>query len=92
MYVDIFSLVHYISQLTINLDHKGWRYCGIIICVWNGLGFFFTLFFYFPPARVNTLGKTKRQVLAEIDYIGGLLSISGLVLFMAGMQWGGYQV
>ncbi|KAI9874734.1 MAG: hypothetical protein M1823_007621, partial [Watsoniomyces obsoletus] len=71
--------------------HKGWRYCGIIICVWNGLGFFLTLFFYFPPPRVNTLGKTKMQVLKEIDYVGGFLSISGFVLFMAGLQWGGYQ-
>lgn len=32
------------------------------------------------------------QVLKEIDYIGGLLSISGMILFLAGLQWGGYQV
>lgn len=32
------------------------------------------------------------EVLKQIDYVGGLLSISGMVLFMAGMQWGGYQV
>lgn len=73
-------------------DHKGWRYCGIIICVWNGLGFILTALFYFPPPRVNTLGKSRAQVLREIDYVGGLLMICGLVLFMAGMQWGGYQV
>jgi predicted MFS family arabinose efflux permease len=66
--------------------YKGWRYCGIIICVWNGLGFLLTLFFYFPPPRVNSLGKTKQQILKEIDFIGGFLMISGLVLFMAGMQ------
>ena len=86
------SSINGISHLTCHQDYKGWRYCGIIICIWNGLGFFLTLFFYFPPARVNTLGKSKAQVLKEIDYIGGLLSIGGLVLFMAGMQWGGYQV
>ena len=80
------------SPLTCRQDYKGWRYCGIIICIWNGLGFFMTLFFYFPPPRVNTLGKSKAQVLKEIDYVGGLLSIGGLVTFMAGMQWGGYQV
>lgn len=51
-----------------------------------------TLFFYFPPPRVNTLGKTKMQVLKEIDYIGGILSIGGMILFLAGLQWGGYQV
>ena len=80
------------SGLIFSQDYKGWRYCGIIICIWNGLGFFMTLFFYFPPPRVNTLGKSKAQVLKEIDYVGGVLSIGGLVTFMAGMQWGGYQV
>lgn len=69
----------------------GWRYIGFIVCIWNGIGFFMTLFFYFPPPRVNTLGKTKMQVLKEIDYIGGILSIGGMIMFLAGLQWGGYQ-
>ena len=51
-----------------------------------------TLFFYFPPPRVNSLGLTNGQILAQIDFFGGFLSIGGMVLFMAGMQWGGYQV
>jgi hypothetical protein len=38
------------------------------------------------------MGKSKKELLREIDYLGGFLSISGMVLFMAGMQWGGYQV
>lgn len=29
--------------------------------------------------------------LAHQDYLGGFLSISGMILFMMGMQWGGYQ-
>ncbi|KIW93966.1 uncharacterized protein Z519_05281 [Cladophialophora bantiana CBS 173.52] len=72
-------------------SHAGWRYCGIIICVWNGLGLIITALFYFPPPRVNSKGKSKQEILHQIDFIGGLLSISGMVLFMAGMQWGGYQ-
>ncbi|RMZ76792.1 hypothetical protein DV737_g4655, partial [Chaetothyriales sp. CBS 132003] len=72
-------------------SHATWRYCGLIICVWNGLALIITSVFYFPPPRPNSMGKTKKQVLAEIDYVGGLLSVSGLVLFLAGMQWGGYQ-
>jgi hypothetical protein len=35
---------------------------------------------------------SRKDVIAQIDFIGGLLSISGMILFMAGMQWGGYQV
>jgi MFS family permease len=63
-------------------DHTNWRYVGIIVCVWNGIGFFLTLFFYFPPPRINSMGKSRAEILREIDYIGGFLSISGMVLFM----------
>tara|TARA_R110002060_G_scaffold15999_5_gene22257 strand:+ start:750 stop:1172 length:423 start_codon:yes stop_codon:yes gene_type:complete len=70
----------------------GWRYCGLLCGVWVAIGFFMTLFFYFPPPRVNSKGLTKREIISQIDFVGGLLSISGMILFMAGMQWGGYQV
>ena len=71
--------------------YSSWRYIGIIICIWNGIGTITTAVFYFPPPRPNTRGKTTKQVISEIDFVGGLLSISGMVLFLAGMQWGGYQ-
>ena len=32
------------------------------------------------------------QVVKQIDFVGGFLSVSGMLLFMAGLQWGGYQV
>ncbi|GAB1740812.1 hypothetical protein NU219Hw_g5895t1 [Hortaea werneckii] len=41
--------------------------------------------------RVNSEGLSRREVLGQIDYVGGILSIGGMLLFMAGMQWGGYQ-
>lgn len=47
--------------------------------------------FYWPPPRVNSEGLTKRQILARIDYLGGVLSIGGFALFLLGIQWGGYQ-
>jgi hypothetical protein len=31
------------------------------------------------------------EVLKRIDFIGGILSIGGMIMFLAGMQWGGYQ-
>ena len=73
-------------------SHAGWRYCGALCGGWAAVGFLMTLFFYFPPPRPNSRGLTKRQILGEIDFVGGLLSISGMILFMAGLQWGGYQV
>ena len=69
----------------------GWRYVGLLCGIWAGIGFFMTLIFYFPPPRVNTLGLSKKEVLARIDYVGGFFSVVGLILFMAAMQWGGYM-
>lgn len=63
----------------------------MICAIWSALGFILTACFYFPPPRVNSQGLSRTEVLKQIDYIGGFLSISGMILFMMGMQWGGYQ-
>lgn len=70
----------------------GWRYCGLLCGVWAAVGLLMTLFFYFPPPRVNSSGLSRREILAQIDFVGGGLSVVGLLLFTCGMQWGGYQV
>lgn len=72
--------------------HYGsWRYIGLWCAIWAAIGLLLTIVFYHPPPRSNTSGLSKREVLKRIDYIGGFLSISGLLLFMAGLQWGGYN-
>ncbi|TAQ90728.1 hypothetical protein B7494_g947 [Chlorociboria aeruginascens] len=71
--------------------HAGWRYCGLLCGVWAAVGFILTLLFYSPPPRVNSIGFSRRKIIGQIDFVGGFLSISGMILFMAGMQWGGYQ-
>lgn len=59
--------------------------------MWAFIGLVLTVVFYQPPPRSNTTGLSKREVLKRIDFVGGFLSISGLLLFMAGLQWGGYN-
>lgn len=71
--------------------YASWRWIGLICALWALVGFCFVLFFYFPPARVNSQGMSRKEVLRQIDYVGGVLSIGGMLLFMMGMQWGGYQ-
>ncbi|XHF96548.1 hypothetical protein AWENTII_000177 [Aspergillus wentii] len=71
--------------------HRSWRYVGALCGAWNGFGLLITLLFYFPPPRVNSSGLSKAEIIKRVDYIGGFLSISGMIVFMAGMQWGGYQ-
>ncbi|PLB49212.1 putative MFS drug efflux pump [Aspergillus steynii IBT 23096] len=72
-------------------SHSGWRYVGAFCGAWSGFGLLITTLFYFPPPRVNSEGLARRDILSRVDYVGGFLSIVGLILFMAGMQWGGYQ-
>jgi hypothetical protein len=72
--------------------HSTWRYIGLFCGLWAAVGTILVIFFYFPPPRVNSIGYSRQRILAEIDWIGGLLSIAGSILFMAGLQWGGYMV
>lgn len=72
--------------------YSNWRYVGAFCGAWNGFGLLVTLFFYFPPPRVNSLGLTRKEIIGRIDFVGGFLSIAGLIVFLAGLQWGGYQV
>src|ERR1700753_4376479 len=73
-------------------SHSSWRYIGLLCGVWIFIGLVLTVFFYFPPPRVNSAGLTNKEIISQIDFVGGFLSIAGMILFMAGMQWGGYQV
>ncbi|KAJ0424303.1 fungal trichothecene efflux pump [Aspergillus carlsbadensis] len=72
-------------------DAGSWRHVGAFCTAWSGLAFVITAFFYFPPPRVNSEGLSRADVVKRVDFVGGFLSITGLILFMAGMQWGGYQ-
>jgi MFS family permease len=72
-------------------DRAGWRYVGLLCGVWAFVGVVLTAAFYFPPPRVNSSGQSRAEVIKQIDYVGGFLSVGGLVLFMMALQWGGYQ-
>lgn len=67
-------------------SHSNWRYCGALCGAWAAVGFIMTAIFYFPPPRANSHGLTKREIIGQIDYVGGFLSISGMLLFMAGKR------
>jgi MFS family permease len=71
--------------------HSTWRYIGLICGLWAFIGLVLTTIFYHPPPRALTVGLSRREVLKRVDFIGGFLSISGTLFFLAGIQWGGYQ-
>jgi len=71
--------------------YSTWRYIGLVCGVWAMIGLVLVAFFYFPPPRVNSEGLSRKELIGQIDFVGGFLSIAGMLLFMMGMQWGGYQ-
>ncbi|KAJ8067292.1 hypothetical protein OCU04_004650 [Sclerotinia nivalis] len=72
-------------------SHSNWRYVGLFCGLWAFVGLVITAVFYFPPPRVNSNGLSRKEVISQIDFVGGFLSIAGLILFVAGLLWGGYQ-
>jgi MFS family permease len=73
-------------------SHSSWRYVGLFCGLWAAVGLVMTAVFYYPPPRVNSSGLSRREIIKQIDFVGGFLSISGMILFLAGLLWGGYQV
>jgi MFS family permease len=73
-------------------SHSTWRYVGLFCGLWAFIGLVMTAVFYFPPPRVNSTGLSRREIIQQIDFVGGFLSIAGMILFLAGILWGGYQV
>ncbi|KUJ23270.1 MFS multidrug transporter-like protein [Mollisia scopiformis] len=71
--------------------HSTWRYVGLFCALWAFIGLVMTAIFYFPPPRVNSTGLSRREIISQIDFVGGFLSIVGIILFIAGLLWGGYQ-
>jgi len=68
-----------------------WRWGAWIPLIFAGVGLVMVLVQYHPPPRSNSIDLTRSQVIGRVDYIGGILSISGLALLMDGLQMGGYN-
>lgn len=61
--------------------YSSWRYVGLLCALWEFVGLVLTAVFYFPPPRVDAGTLSRREVLRRTDLMGGLLSVSGLILF-----------
>lgn len=59
--------------------------------VWNFLGLVGLVFYYKPPSRRDPEAPPRTGILKKLDYVGAVLSIAGVTLFLVGLQSGGYQ-
>ncbi|KAJ5825249.1 hypothetical protein N7474_002387 [Penicillium riverlandense] len=49
--------------------YSNWRYVGAFCGAWAAFGLLITVFFYFPPPRVNSMGLSRREILSRVDYV-----------------------
>lgn len=68
---------------------SSWRWIGCTLAIWNVITLVIVAWFYRPPPRVNSLGLSRKQMLARIDFTGGFLLTTGLVLLLVGINSGG---
>lgn len=72
-------------------EASNWRINGVLICVWNLVGLILVAVVYKDPPRVGPK-ISKKAILKQVDYVGGILSTGGVLCFMMGMQWGAEAV
>jgi hypothetical protein len=60
--------------------YSTWRWGQWICLIWNAIGTAGLVFTYFPQSQVRAHGATWKDAAAKIDYLGALLSITGLTI------------
>ncbi|EXJ54150.1 hypothetical protein A1O7_09487 [Cladophialophora yegresii CBS 114405] len=71
------------------LSHASWRVMYYIAMGYGAFSLVGTFFVYFPPSHPRPDGKTKWQEFKELDFIGTFLFVSGLAVFLYGLNSGG---
>ncbi|KAF2710787.1 MFS general substrate transporter [Pleomassaria siparia CBS 279.74] len=66
-----------------------WRIMFWIAIGYGTFSLIGTFFVYFPPSHPRADGKTKWQEFKELDFIGAFLFVTGLAVFLYGLNSGG---
>lgn len=69
--------------------NNGWRWSYYFPAICCAVSFPLVFFAYKPPAARLRCGKTARQVLSELDYVGIFLGMAGVMFLLLGLNWGG---
>jgi len=81
----------YVELWSHSATGPGWRWGPWVALIFNaivGVGLALT---YFPQRHTNNdTTYSRKAILKRIDYVGGVLSITGLTLFLVALQSGGY--
>ncbi|KAF7554035.1 hypothetical protein G7Z17_g3246 [Cylindrodendrum hubeiense] len=79
-----------IARSFIENTEQGWRWSYYIGIILSTITLALYQFLYHPPTFEQLhVGKTRMQQTKELDWIGIFLFLSGCVLFLIGLSWGG---
>lgn len=80
-----------IARSFISNTSSRWRWSYYLGDIFGTITLFLYHFLYHPPkySQLHVAGKTKWEALKEMDFGGIFLFVSGCVLFLIGLSWGG---
>ncbi|KAK6393115.1 hypothetical protein LTR65_002806 [Meristemomyces frigidus] len=87
----IIPFTPYVMYAQLLSVHASWRWAMWISLIYNGIVFVGLATTYFPKSHPRLEGLSKRKILGEIDYVGAVLSIVGITIFLVALQSGGYS-
>lgn len=67
----------------------GWRWVYYFLIITNACATTCWIIFYHPPTYVMIARKSRWQMIKDFDYIGFVLLVGGLLVFLMGLSWGG---
>lgn len=84
-----------LSYVFIDKLPSGWRTCYYWALAWEVVSVVLLYFFYYPPSfetKHREDMKSKRQLLAELDYVGVVLFTAACVLMLVAINGVSQQV
>ena len=79
-----------IARTLIENTEQKWRWSFYIGIILNAIALALYVFLYHPPTFQQLhVGKTRMQQTKELDWVGIFLYVSGCVLALIGLSWGG---
>lgn len=82
-----------IARSLYNNTTSKWRWSYFMGDIFGFISLVLYWFFYHPPtySQLHVQGKTRWQMTKDLDLVGIFLYVSGCILFIVGLSWGGVQ-